>query len=93
MSLLLLPTDSQQTLLDGVPLGLGEAAAFGQAVNRVEEGIDQGGERLRPRKQGSTFSQERQHGCTQIPVEGQSHVCGTESGLTWTQTEEEGRDR
>lgn len=36
-----LPTNSQQTLLYGVPLGLGEAAAFGQAINRVQQGVDQ----------------------------------------------------
>lgn len=84
-----LPTNSQQTLLYGVPLGLREAAAFGQAVNCVEQGVDQRRERLRPRKQWSTFSQERQHSCTQIPVEGECHVCGTQSNLTYTETEEE----
>ncbi len=85
-----LPTNSQQTLLYGVPLGFGEAAAFGQAVNRVEQGVDQWGERLRPRKQWSTFGQERQHGGTQIPVEGERHVCGTESNLTQIQRQKKG---
>lgn len=37
----ILPTDSQQTLLYGIPLGFGEAAAFGQAVNSVQQGVDQ----------------------------------------------------
>lgn len=76
-----LPTDCKQALLDGVPLGLSEAAAFRQAVDRVQQGVDQRGEGLRPRKQRRTFGEQRQHGGTQIPVEGEGHVCGTEGGL------------
>lgn len=85
----ILPTNSQQTLLYGIPLGFGEAAAFGQAVNSVQQGVDQWGEWLGTRKQGSTLSQKRQHSCTQVPVEGKGHVCRTESNLTQTQTQEE----
>lgn len=84
-----LPTNSQQTLLYGIPLGLGEAAAFGQAVDGVEEGVNQWSKRLCPRKQRRTFSQERQHSCTKIPVEGECHVCGTESNLAQRQRQRE----
>lgn len=79
-----LPTDCEQALLDGVPLGLREAAAFRQAVNRVQQGVDQRGEGLRPRKQRRTFGEQRQHSGTQIPVEGEGHVRSTEGGLEHT---------
>ena len=54
----------------------------------MEEGVDERGKRLRSRKQRSTFSEKGQHGCAQIPVEGQGHVCGTESNLTQKQRQE-----
>lgn len=56
----------------------------------MEEGVDQGGKRLRPREQRSTFSQQRQHGCAQISVKGECHVCGTESSLTQIQRKKTG---
>lgn len=76
-----LPTHCKQTLLYRVPLGLGEAAAFGQAVDGVQQGVDERGEGLRPRKQRRTFGEQRQHSSTQIPVEGEGHVCSTEGSL------------
>lgn len=76
-----LPTDCEQALLYRVPLGLGEAAAFGQAVDGVQQGVDERGEGLRPRKQRRTFGEQRQHSGTQIPVEGKCHVCRTEGSL------------
>lgn len=79
-----LPTDCKQALLYSVPLGLGEATAFRQAVNRVQQGVDQRGEGLRPRKQWCTLGEKRQHSGTQIPVEGKGHVCSTEGGLEHT---------
>ena len=75
------PADGEQTLLDGVPLGLGEAAAFRQPVHGVEEGVDERGEGLRPREQRGTLGEEGEHGRAQVPVEGQGHVCGTEGRL------------
>lgn len=35
--------NSQQALLDGVSLGLGERTAFGEAVDGVQSGVDEGG--------------------------------------------------
>lgn len=78
-----LPTDSEQALLYSVPLGLSEATAFRQAVHRVQQGVYQRGEGLRPRKQRCTFGEERQHSGTQIPVEGKGHVRSTEGSLEY----------
>ncbi len=35
--------DSQQALLYGISLGLGERAALGKAVDGVQSGVDEGG--------------------------------------------------
>ena len=75
------PAHGQEAVLDGVSLGRGEAAALGQPVHGVEQGVDQRGVRLRAGKQRCALSQQGQHSCAQVPVEGQSHVRGTENRL------------
>lgn len=40
MYVFILPTNSKQTLLYGVPLSFGEAAAFRQAINRMKQGVN-----------------------------------------------------
>lgn len=47
----------------------------------MQQGVDQRGEGLRPRKQRRAFGEQRQHSGTQIPVEGKGHVRSTEGGL------------
>lgn len=49
----------------------------------MQQGVDQRGEGLRPRKQRRTFGEERQHSGTQIPVEGKGHVRSTEGSLEY----------
>lgn len=64
------PTHSQQTLLDGIPLGLGQAAALGQAVHSVQQRVNERGVRLCARKQWGTLSKQGQHSCAQVAVQG-----------------------
>lgn len=40
MYVFILPTNSKQTFLYGVPLSFGEAAAFGQAINRMKQRVN-----------------------------------------------------
>ena len=75
------PAYGQHAVLDGVSLGLGEAEGPGQAVDGLEESIHQRPLALCPREQAGALSEQRQHCCTQVPVQCQGHVCGTQISL------------
>lgn len=68
------PTDRQQALLDGISLGLGEHAALGDPVDRLEQGVHQLAVGLGASEQRRTLGEEGQHCCAQIAVESQRHV-------------------
>lgn len=70
--------DSQQALLDGVPLGLGERAAFGQPVDGLQRGVDEMHVVLRASKESGTAGQQRQQGGADVPVHGQRCLCGAQ---------------
>lgn len=74
--------DSQQALLDGVPLSFGERAAFGQPVDCLQRGVHQLGVVLRAGKEGGTAGQQRQQGRADVPVHGQRRLSGAQR-LLW----------
>lgn len=57
----LLLADGKEAFLNGVALGLGEGAAFGQPVDGMQRGVDERGVVFRAGKLGSTAGQQRQH--------------------------------
>ena len=86
MSLLLLPTDSQQTLLDGVPLGLGERASFGQPVDGLQRGVDQLCVVLRVAEESGAAGEQGQQGRADVPVHGQRCLSGAQHFL-WSRAQ------
>lgn len=68
----------QQALLDGVPLGLGERAAFGQPVDGLQRGVDELRVVLRAGKESGTAGQQRQQGGADVPVHGQRRLGGAQ---------------
>lgn len=70
--------DSQQTLLDGVPLGFGERAAFGQSVDGLKCGVDQLSVVLRAAEESGTAGQQRQQRRADVPVHGQRRLSGAQ---------------
>lgn len=73
--------DSQQTLLDGVPLGFGERAAFGEPVDSLQSGVDQLRVVLRAGEESGTAGQQRQQGRADVPVHGQRGLRGAQHFL------------
>lgn len=73
--------DRQQALLDGVSLGLGQRAAFGQPVDGLQRGVDQLCVVLGAGEQSGTASQERQQGRADVPVHSQRCFSGAQSFL------------
>ena len=74
--------DGQQTLLDGVSLGLGERAALGEAVDGVEGGVEEAGVVLRAGEERGTAGEEGQHGRADVAVHGQGRLRGAQP-LLW----------
>lgn len=83
-SKLALLADSQQTLLDGVPLGFGERAAFGQPVDSLQRGVNQLRIVLCAGKESGTAGQQRQQGRADVPVHCQCSLSGAQH-LLWDQ--------
>lgn len=73
--------DRQQALLDGVPLGLGERAALGQAVDGVQGGVDQRGVVLGAGKERGAAGEEGEDGRADVAVHGQSRLGGAQTLL------------
>lgn len=76
--------DSQQALLDGIPLGFGERATFGEPVDGLQRGVNQLGVVLRAGKEGGTAGQQGQQGRADVPVHGQRRLSGAQS-LLWAE--------
>lgn len=74
--------DGQQALLYGIPLGLGEDAALGEAVDGVQGGVDEGGVVLGAGEQGGAAGEEGQQGRADVAVHGQGRLCGAQT-LLW----------
>lgn len=72
----------QQTLLDGVPLGLGERAALGEAVDGVKGGVDERGVVLGAGEERRAAGEEGQQGGADVAVHGQRRLRGAET-LLW----------
>lgn len=76
-----------EAVLDDITLSLGKCASTGQAVDGVQHGVNHDGPMVSTRKQRSTLGQKWQHGRTQITVECQRHLGGTERHLKPKHTE------
>ena len=76
--------DSQQALLDGIPLGFGEWASFAQPVDGLQSGVDQLCVVLSAGKEGGAAGQQGQHSRTDVPVQSQRGLGGAQSFL-WDQ--------
>lgn len=73
--------DSQQAVLDGVPLSLGERPALGQPVDGLQRGVHQLSVVIRAGKQGGAAGQQRQQGRADVSVHGQRRFSGAQHFL------------
>lgn len=73
--------DSQQAVLDGVPLSLGERPALGQPVDGLQRGVHQLSVVIRAGKQGGAAGQQRQQGRADVSVHGQCCFSGAQHFL------------
>lgn len=73
--------DGQQTLLDSVSLGLGQRAAFGEAIDGLQRGVDQLRVVLSAGEQCRAAGQQGQQGGANVPVHGQRRFSGAQDFL------------
>lgn len=73
--------DSQQALLDGVPLGFGERAPFAQPVDGLQRGVDQLCVVLGAGEEGGAAGQQGQHSRADVPVQSQRGLGGAQHFL------------